>query len=132
MNCINCGSKATVKHHVVPKILGGNDTTNVVNLCSKRHGLIHGVSFDGATISHSELTKAGLQKAKQSGKQLGLPKGTKLTTQKSIKAKNLILQYSLDFNGILNDAEVMKICEISRNSYYKYKKELSEEENNNV
>ena len=126
MKCINCGDKATVRHHVVPKVLGGNDTTNIVDLCSKCHGLIHGVSFDGATMSHSELTKAGLQKAKQNGKQLGLPKGTKLTTQKSINAKNLILQYSLDFNGTLNDIEVMKICKVTRKSYYKYKKELRE------
>ena len=82
--CINCGALATQYHHVVPKILGGNDTSNVVPLCDKCHGLIHNVSYEKGQISHSELTKLGLQKAKERDIKLGQPKGTKLTTKKSI------------------------------------------------
>ena len=51
-------------------------------------------------------------------------KGTKLTTKKSIEAKEQIKKYSKDFNGSLKDIEVMKLIGISRNSFYKYKKEL--------
>lgn len=71
-----------------------------------------------------QRTKEGLETARLNGKQIGLTKGTKLTTKKSIEAKDLILKHSKDFNGTLNDVECMKLCGISRNSYYKYKSEL--------
>ena len=72
-----------------------------------------------------QRTKEGMETARLNGKQIGLEKGTKLTTKKSIEAKEIILKHSKDFNGTLNDPEVIKLCGISRNSYYKYKKELS-------
>lgn len=36
-------------------------------------------------------------------------------------------QYSKDFNGTLDDACVMKLTGLSRNTYYKYKRELKAE-----
>jgi DNA invertase Pin-like site-specific DNA recombinase len=60
--------------------------------------------------------------------QIGQKKGAKLTTKKSIEAKRIILKNSKDFNGTNTDIEVMKIANISRNSYYKYKRELMEEQ----
>ena len=74
-----------------------------------------------------QRTKEGLETAKREGKQIGIKKGQKLVTKKSIKAKEDIKKYSKDFSGSLKDADVIKLCEISRNSYYKYKKELLEE-----
>ena len=41
--------------------------------------------------------------------------------------KELIKKHSKDFGGSLCDAEVIKIAGISRNSYYKYKRELKYE-----
>lgn len=76
-----------------------------------------------------QRTKEGIETARLNGKQIGLEKGTKLTTKKSIVAKEQIQKYSKDFNGTLKDAEVIKLIGISRNSYYKYKKELIEELN---
>ncbi|MEW9077403.1 recombinase family protein [Terrisporobacter glycolicus] len=73
-----------------------------------------------------QRTKEGIETARLNGKQIGLEKGTKLTTKKSIEAKEQIQKYSKDFNGSLKDIEVMKLIGISRNSYYKYKKELIE------
>lgn len=72
-----------------------------------------------------QRTKEGMETARLNGKQIGQVKGTKLTTKKSIEAKEIIMKHSKDFNGTLGDADVMKLCGISRNSYYKYKKELS-------
>ena len=69
-------------------------------------------------------TKAGIVTAKLNGKQVGQITGAKLTTKKSIKAKDVILKYSKDFNGFLDDAACMKLANVSRNSYYKYKSEL--------
>lgn len=57
-------------------------------------------------------------------RQIGQPKGAKLTTKKSIKAKEVILKRSKDFNGDLSDIEVMKLTGIARGTYYKYKREL--------
>ena len=72
-----------------------------------------------------QRTKEGMETARLNGKQIGQVKGTKLTTKKSIEAKEIIMKHSKDFKGTLGDADVMKLCGISRNSYYKYKKELS-------
>lgn len=74
-----------------------------------------------------QRTKEGMQTAKLSGRQIGQLKGAKLTTKKSIVAKDQIQKYSKDFLGTLKDTDVIKLIEISRNSYYKYKKELIEE-----
>ena len=57
-------------------------------------------------------------------RQIGNVKGVKLTTKKSIAAKAKILELSKDFNGTLDDADVIKVTGISRNTYYKYKAEL--------
>lgn len=69
----------------------------------------------------------GMLTAKLEGKQIGNEKGIKLTTKKSVIAKEIILKHSKDFNGSLDDEDVMKLADISRNSYYKYKKELRED-----
>lgn len=76
-----------------------------------------------------QRTKEGMETARINGKQIGAVKGVKLTTKKSIEAKEGIKKYSKDFLGTLKDAEVIKLTGISRNSYYKYKKELVEELN---
>lgn len=74
-----------------------------------------------------QRTAEGLITAKMNGKQVGQPKGSKLTTKKSIAAKEIIKKHSKDFDGTLKDADVIKLAEISRNSFYKYKKEIREE-----
>lgn len=74
-----------------------------------------------------QRTKEGIETARLNGKQIGLPAGTKLTTKKSIASKEQILKHSKEFNGTLDDTDVMKITGLSRNTYYKYKKELKAE-----
>ncbi|MBP3928864.1 MAG: recombinase family protein [Peptostreptococcaceae bacterium] len=76
-----------------------------------------------------QRTKEGIETARINGKQIGQLKGSKLTTKKSIEAKETILKHSKDFKGTLSDIDVIKLCSISRNSYYKYKKELIQELN---
>ena len=71
-----------------------------------------------------QRTSEGLVTAKLNGMQVGQRKGAKLTTQKSIEAKEIIMKHNSDFNGSLNDDETMKLANISRNSFYKYKREL--------
>lgn len=73
-----------------------------------------------------QRTKEGLQTARLHGKRIGLEAGTKLTTKKSIASKELIRKHSVDFGGGLNDAEMMRLTGLARNTYYKYKRELKE------
>jgi len=75
-----------------------------------------------------QRTKEGLMTAKLNGKQIGQKEGAKLTTKKSIASKEIILKHSKDFNGTLADVDVMKLSGLARNTYYKYKKELKEEQ----
>ena len=72
---------------------------------------------------HSRISQ-GIREAKRNGTQIGLAQGTTLTTKKSIDCKEIIQKHSKDFGGTLDDADVMKLCGCSRNSYYKYKREI--------
>ena len=75
------------------------------------------------TDLHSRISQ-GIREAKKNGVKIGLPKGTSLTTKKSLQCKAIILKHSKDFGGSLEDPDVIKLCGCSRNSYYKYKKEI--------
>ena len=74
-----------------------------------------------------QRVKEGLETARLNGKQVGNIKGQKYETKKSKETKEIILKHSAEFNGHLNDIDVMKLTGLSRNTYYKYKKELKEE-----
>lgn len=74
-----------------------------------------------------ERTREGIVTAKLNGKIVGRQQGSKITTKKSIECKRKIVQYSRKYNGSLADTDVIKLLGISRNSYYKYCKELRAE-----
>ena len=63
----------------------------------------------------------------EKGKMIENESGATLVTKKSTIAKGQIITYSRDFDGTLKDTEVIKLVGISRNTYYKYKKELLQE-----
>ena len=75
------------------------------------------------TDLHSRISQ-GMREAKRNGVHIGLTKGTTLTTKKSLECKAIIKKHSKDFGGTLEDPDVIKLCGCSRNSYYKYKKEI--------
>ena len=79
-----------------------------------------------------ERTREGIREAKRNGKQIGRSAGMKVTTKKSMVAKKLIQEYSKDFGGTLNDIDTMvqiraRVGTLSRNTYYKYKREMFEQ-----
>lgn len=71
-----------------------------------------------------QRTKEGLVTAKLAGKQIGRKQGAEVITKKSLEKKQIILKHSKEFNGSLNDADVMVLTGLARNTYYKYKREL--------
>ena len=75
-----------------------------------------------------QRTKEGIREAKAKGKVIGQKEGTKLKTKRGAEIKQKILRYSKCFNATgFADKECMEIIGTTRNTYYKYKKELLEE-----
>ena len=72
-------------------------------------------------------TIEGIETARLNGKQIGRAAGTKIEYESTKQKKREIYKYSSSFNGMLKDKEVIKLFGISRNSYYKYKREIKEE-----
>ena len=89
-------------------------------------------AFDQAekevTDLHNRISQ-GIREAKKNGAQIGLSKGTSLTTKNSLQCKGIIQKHSKDFGGSLEDSDVIKLCGCSRNSFYKYKRELKRYDN---
>lgn len=77
-----------------------------------------------------QRTKEGIETARLNGKQIGAVKGKKLTTKKEVEAKKLILKHNRDFGGSLTNEETWKLIEISKMTFYKYKRELLQEQVN--
>lgn len=75
-----------------------------------------------------QRTREGIETARLNGKIPGRRPEAKVVTKKSIEAKATILKHSINFNGTLSDADVMRLAGIARNTYYKYKRELRTEE----
>lgn len=85
------------------------------------------LAFEQAEKEVTDLhqrTREGIETARLSGKQIGQKPGSKLTTKKSISAKEIIRRHSVTFGGSLCDEECWKLAGVSRNSFYKYKREL--------
>lgn len=93
------------------------------------------IVFDQAQKELEDLhikTSEGIETARLAGKQIGILKGTKLVTEKSKITKEIILKHCKDFNGSLKDKECLKLTDVSKNTYFKYKKELKESEFYNI
>ena len=73
-----------------------------------------------------QRTKEGIETARRNGKSIGGVEGKKLITKKSIECKKNILNLSKDFNGNMNDKELIKLLNVASNTFYKYKRELKE------
>ena len=94
------------------------------------------IAFDQAEKERADICRrvrdgmrAAQHKAAAEGeiKTYGAVPGKKLVTKKSIAAKEIIRQHSKAFGGSLSDKDTMKLAGCSRNSYYKYKKAITEE-----
>ena len=99
-------------------------TNKVLRLLAARHIEL---AFEKSEKEVSDLrqrTKEGIETARLNGKQIGGTKGKRLNIKKEAPAKELIKKHSKSFGGTLSDQECIKLANISRNTYYKYKKEL--------
>ena len=74
---------------------------------------------------HTRISE-GMREAINNGKKIGLTKGSTLTTKKELRCKDIIAKHSKDFGGSLEDQDVITLCGCSRNSFYKYKRILKQ------
>lgn len=89
------------------------------------------LAFDQAQKEVDDLhqrVKEGMLTAKLAGKQIGQKEGAVLHIKKKDPAKEIILKHSKDFGGTLSDKDCMLLAKVSRNTYYRYKKELKEDQ----
>jgi DNA invertase Pin-like site-specific DNA recombinase len=131
--------KEAMKQQVKIKLDTGNDATdelmnsiiealNKYTLALAKQQVI--LAFEQSEKEVEDLhqrTREGIQTAKLNGKQVGQTKGAKLTVKKAAPAKEIIRKHNKDFGGQLNDEDTRTLCKISRNTYYKYKREVKEE-----
>lgn len=77
-----------------------------------------------------ERTREGIETARRNGKKVGGAGQTKATrtSKKSVVMKQRMKKLCICFGGQLKDHEVMEMLGIARNTYYKYEKEMLEEE----
>ena len=71
-----------------------------------------------------QRTQEGIETARLNGKQIGRARGSKIITKKSLEMKERIRKMSKSFDGNMSDRETLEILNLSRNTYYKYKKEI--------
>ena len=131
--------RAALKNQIEINLNTGNEATDnfiqgiidalnqyTIELAKEQIKIVFGQAQKEVEDLH-QRTAEGILTAKLNGKQIGQLKGAKLTTRKSLAAKEIIQKYSKDFSGSLEDADVIKLAGISRNSFYKYKKELRDQ-----
>ncbi len=85
------------------------------------------IDFEQAEKEVQDLhqrTREGIETARLNGKQIGQRPGNKLHVKKEAPAKEKIRKYSKSFDGTLSDIECIKLVGVSRNTYYKYKREI--------
>lgn len=97
-------------------------TNKVIKLLAEKQII---AAFEQAEKEVSDLrqrTREGIETARGKGKQIGQQRGRKLHIKKREPAMEGIRRHSRDFDGTLTDVETLKLLNISRNTYYKYKK----------
>ena len=85
------------------------------------------IAFEHAEKEVQDLhqrTREGIETARLNGKQVGQQPGRKLYIKKAEPAKEIIRKHCKDFGGSLSDPECIELAKVSRNTYYKYKKNL--------
>ncbi len=92
------------------------------------------IAFDQAekeVLDLRERTKEGLRVTKAKGTILGRKQGDTYTTKKEKEMREKIKKLAKDFGGNLKDIEVFTLLGITKNTYYKYKKNIILEEAQN-
>ena len=72
-------------------------------------------------------TSEGIETARRAGKQIGRKPGAVIETKKSREVKERIRKDAKAFGGTYPDKDLIELCHVAKNTYYKYKRELISE-----
>ncbi|MBR4580186.1 MAG: recombinase family protein [Lachnospiraceae bacterium] len=86
------------------------------------------LAFEQAEAERKLLSKRTIEGMNKSNRKAGRVKGKEQHHKKESPAKRIIVRRSKHFNGDLNNAEVMKLAKISAPTFYKYLRELQEDD----
>ena len=75
----------------------------------------------------AERTSCTLETARLNGKTLGRQAGTRLATRKSDTCKKKMLEHCRAFGGTVSDKDLIKMLDIDKNKFYRYKRALKAE-----
>jgi DNA invertase Pin-like site-specific DNA recombinase len=85
------------------------------------------IAFEQSEKEIKDLHQRIREGIRESNRPIGLKKGTKLDTKKAKNCREIIKQrINLLDSGELSDSDLIKLCDCSRNSYYKYKKQVKQ------
>lgn len=116
-NCQNDAKNEITFHHIIPVAIGGTDNfTNIVPLCTECHKKLHNILGKNEIISHSELIKNGMKKAKENGIVIGRKKFCK----ENIPTIFVDKYYPLICEKKITIVKVAKEMKKSRTTIYKY------------
>lgn len=73
-----------------------------------------------------QRTREGMETARMAGRQIGQVPGATLVTKKAKASKPLIMRHAKRYGGTLSSEECMRLCGISRNTYFRYCREIDE------
>lgn len=85
------------------------------------------IAFDQSEKEVMDLRQRVKEGIAKSDKTQGHKSGTTYETKKSVEMKDKMLRHLKDFGGSDSDAQFMRENNISRNTFYKYKKEIVSE-----
>jgi DNA invertase Pin-like site-specific DNA recombinase len=81
-----------------------------------------------AEIAHlSQRTSEGMETARLKGKRIGRQKGEAVETRKVRDANPLIRDLAKRYGGQYTNEQVMRMCGVSRNTYYAYCRDIDAE-----
>ena len=75
----------------------------------------------------SQRTKEGIEVARIKGSKIGRQEGVTLNTWKRRKSIRKIKKYYIKYGGIVSAEDCIKICEISKSTFYRYVSEIDDE-----
>ena len=89
--------------------------------------LLHKRVSEGMRVANQKWEEDEMLGREHDKRKSGRQKGSTIETRKAMEAKRVILLHSKDFGGSLGDADCMKLAGVSRNSFYKFKRQIREE-----
>lgn len=109
--CAACGVQGDLhRHHLVPRAYGGEHFPTVM-LCPDCHGQVHNRPFP---VNHSELTKAGMRRARERGVLMG-PRANLTQEHRALVRERHVSGMSIRANARASGISRVSVWRITRN-----------------